>query len=78
MHILIDLGSTHNFLDVTTAKKLRCELQKIPPLVVVVADGVQLHCQAMCKEFNFTLLEVEYTTEVYIVPLGCCDMVLRV
>ena len=34
VHILIDSSSTHNFLDVITAKKLRCS-----PLVVAVADG---------------------------------------
>ena len=26
LHILVDFGSTHNFLDATTVKKLRCEL----------------------------------------------------
>ena len=57
---------------------MRCELLEIPPLVVAVAHGAQLQCQAMCKAFSFTLLEVEYTTDVYIVPLGCCDMVLGV
>jgi len=51
LHILVDSKSTHNFLDVTTAKKLKCELQKISPLVVAVADGAQLQCQWMCKGF---------------------------
>jgi len=39
LHILVDSGSTHNFLDLNTAKKLRCELMKIPPLMVAVANG---------------------------------------
>ena len=46
IHILIDSGSTHNFLDITTAKKLRCELLKIPPIKVAVSvcmQEIQLH-----------------------------------
>ncbi|KAJ8440977.1 hypothetical protein Cgig2_020006 [Carnegiea gigantea] len=39
IHILVDSGGTHNFLDSTTAKKMRCALLRIPPLVVVVAGG---------------------------------------
>jgi len=39
LHILIDLGSTHNFLDLATAKRLHCEIKKIPPIRVVVANG---------------------------------------
>lgn len=78
IHILVDSGSTHNFLDATTAKRLRCELQKIPPLVVAVAGGAQLQCQTMCKGFTWTLLGTEYRSDAYIVSLSSCDMVLGV
>ena len=39
IHILVDSGSTHNFLDVTTAKKLRCEVVKIPAFMAAIANG---------------------------------------
>ena len=78
IHILVDSGSAHNFLDMATAKKLRCELLKIPPIVVAVADGAKLTCQAVCKEFSFVLLDTQYVTYAFIVPLGSCDMLLGV
>ena len=78
LHILVDSGSTHNFLDISTAKKLICELQKIPPLVVVVADGAQIQCQWKCKGFVWTLEEMNYQTDAYIVPRGSCDMILGI
>ena len=28
LHFLIDFGSTHNFLDLSTAKKLHCDIKK--------------------------------------------------
>ncbi|GKA89610.1 hypothetical protein Tco_0811422 [Tanacetum coccineum] len=55
VHTLIDCGSTHNFLDWNTARKLRCKLRKIYPL-----EGIT------------------YTTDVMIVPLGGCEMVLEI
>ena len=78
IHTLIDSGSTHNFLDSTTTKKLRCELLRIPLIVVAVADGAQLTCQTMCKKFSWTMDDIEYEADIFIVPLGSCDMVLGV
>ena len=81
-YTLIDSRSTYNFLDATTAKRLRCELLKILPLVVGIADGAQLECQTLCRGFTWSLIETEgiteYTTDAYIVPLGSYDMVLGI
>nr|GEU69385.1 retrovirus-related Pol polyprotein from transposon 17.6 [Tanacetum cinerariifolium] len=38
IYILIDYGSTHNFLDSNTAKKLGCQLKSTYPLQVTVAN----------------------------------------
>ncbi|KAK9690943.1 hypothetical protein RND81_09G165300 [Saponaria officinalis] len=45
IHILIDFGSTHNFLDHKMAVKLGCKLDCIEPQSVTVADGSQFPCQ---------------------------------
>ena len=78
VHILIDTGSTHNFLDAAIAKRLRCELLRIPPLVVAVADGARLQCQVICKGLELRVGDLEYVTDPYVVPLGSWDMILRV
>lgn len=39
IHVLIDTGSTHNFLDYNSARKLGCLLTAISPFGVSVADG---------------------------------------
>jgi len=36
LHILIDSGSTHNFLDISVAKRLHCRVRKIAPLQVAI------------------------------------------
>ena len=42
IHILIDSGSTHNFCDEQTARKLGCKVSKTYPLEVSVANGKKL------------------------------------
>ncbi|GJY83879.1 retrotransposon-related protein [Tanacetum coccineum] len=78
IHILIDSGSTHNFLDVFMAKKLGCQIRKINPLQVSVADGNKLTSESMCKGFSWLLHGERFTTDVMLLPLGGCDMVLGV
>ena len=41
LHILIDSGSTHNFLDVNVAKKLGCKIEDMDLVSVIVADGAR-------------------------------------
>ena len=78
LQILMDSCSTHNFLDSATTKKLGCDLRTIPPMQVAVADGSQLLCNAMCKGFSWRLHGEVYKTNVVIVPLGSCEMILGV
>lgn len=54
-HVLVDSGSTHNFLGLELAKKLGCEIESIPSQVVTVADGNHLACQHVCKGFTWTM-----------------------
>lgn len=46
-HILIDSGSTHNFLDSSFAKRLKCEVEDIRPMAVSVADGFNIACNVV-------------------------------
>ncbi|KAK9684868.1 hypothetical protein RND81_10G238500 [Saponaria officinalis] len=78
VHILIDSGSTHNFLAHDMAMKLGCKLDCIEPQSVTVADGSQFPCQLMCKQFAWVLQNTQFEADVLIIPLGGCDMVLGV
>nr|GEY82479.1 hypothetical protein [Tanacetum cinerariifolium] len=42
IHILVDCGSTHNFVDNCVAKKLGCQIISTCPLVVTVRDGYNI------------------------------------
>ncbi|GKA29324.1 reverse transcriptase [Tanacetum coccineum] len=78
LHILIDYGNTYNFLDVSAAKKLPCQLIHTTPLRVDVANGSKMVSSSECKQFKLTLQGYEYEADCMLLPLGGCDMVLGI
>ncbi|XP_068475195.1 uncharacterized protein [Phaseolus vulgaris] len=78
MHILIDSGSTHNFLDVQVAKNYGCTIEQMQPLNVVVADGSKISISSMVKNFKWTIQHTNCRADMLLLSLGCCDLVLGI
>jgi len=78
LHILIDSGSTHNFLDAHVAKKLGCRIEVIPSLNVVVADGNKVQISNVVKSFTWVIQNTNFSSDIMLLLLGCCDLVLGV
>lgn len=78
LHILMDSGSTHNFLDIHTTKKLGCRMKSTCPLTVSVAGGTKMISQYMVKNFQWKIQGVLFTSDVMLLPLGGCELVLGV
>lgn len=78
LHILVDSGSTHNFIDASLAKKLQCTLQQVPDMKVTVANGNQLICGHKCTNFKWMMQGVWFSADVLVLPLENYDMVLGV
>ncbi|CAH9099686.1 unnamed protein product, partial [Cuscuta europaea] len=78
LHILIDSGSTHNFIDETTATKLGCKMVEVKPMCVAVADGNKMVVYKMCKRFQWKIHDTIFTSDYMVLPLGCCDIVLGI
>ena len=78
LHILVDSGSTHNFLDIQVAKKFGCKIEEIEPLHVVVADGNKLHISTIVRNFTWTIQHTTFESNIMLIPLGCCDLVLGI
>ncbi|GJR44131.1 putative nucleotidyltransferase, ribonuclease H [Tanacetum coccineum] len=57
IHILVDSGSTHNFVDVLCAKRLGCEIRSICPLQVEVLGRNQMLSTSTCRQFAWSLQE---------------------
>lgn len=48
--ILIDFGSTHNFIDVSVAKHTGCEVQQDKSLMVTVANDTKIASNTTSKQ----------------------------
>ena len=77
LHILIDTGSTHNFLDIQIAKGLGCSLKPIKPMSVVAASG-DLVTKYKCSSFAWKMKGYGFKAEIQTLPLGYSDLVLGV
>ncbi|KAL8128454.1 hypothetical protein V2J09_017609 [Rumex salicifolius] len=78
LYILIDPGSTHNFIDLAVAKELGCKLEQVRPMSVTAANGNNMLSSYCCRDFSWRLQGYEFRTEVRTLPLDCCDLVLGV
>jgi hypothetical protein len=76
--ILIDSGSTHNFLNSAVVRKLQYHLTPIKPMTVQAANGDKMVCKSMCKGLKWKMQGISFQTDVYIIDLSNCEMVLGI
>ncbi|GJY88666.1 retrotransposable element Tf2 [Tanacetum coccineum] len=78
LHLLMDTGRTYNFIDLFTTKKLGCKLTKTYPLQVTIAGGNKMIIQYMVYDFRWSIQGYQFKTNVMLLPLGGCEMVLGI
>ena len=74
--ILIDSGSTHNFINAKTAQRVNLNPIANSTLKVIVASGEQLVSSGKCTQINFKLQRIPFTIDFFILPMEGYDMVL--
>ena len=65
-------------MDEGVAKKLGCLITDIPILSVAVTDRAQVNITSIVKQFSWILLNTGFTSDMLLIPLGCCDVVLGI
>eukprot|EP00253_Pinus_taeda_P030072 PITA_30072 len=76
--VLIDSGSTHNFLHCKVAKELSCFLYPAPECQVMIADGGTINCSRKCHNVKLSMGEYVLTSPMLSIPMGGADVVLGV
>ena len=76
MVILIDSGSTHNFLDVALWKSLQLPLSTQDCFEVKVANGAVLQTEGVCHVVQLKIQGTLFSVDLNVLPLGGCDVVL--
>ncbi|KAF7131596.1 hypothetical protein RHSIM_Rhsim09G0045700 [Rhododendron simsii] len=76
--ILIDSGSTRNFLNPEVVKRANIEIEDTDSLPVSVADGTRMMSTTMCKKFQWEMQGTNFQADMRILQLKGCDMVLGI
>ena len=76
--MLIDLGSTHNFIHCKLVKVLNFFLYLAPEFQVMIVDGGTINCSGKCHNINLSMGEYVLNSPMIAIPMGGVDIVLRV
>ncbi|XP_075083577.1 uncharacterized protein LOC142167313 [Nicotiana tabacum] len=74
--LLIDSGSTHSFIDENTVKEAGYQATYCPLVRVIITDGNYVMCTSHCKDFMWKMQGIPFKEDLFIIPLGDCDIVL--
>ena len=76
--VLLDTGSTHNFMDPKTAELLGVKVTHAGCSTVSVADGSQLGVRGKVDKFKWEFHGTKFQADFMIIPSGNSDVVLGV
>jgi hypothetical protein len=76
--VLIDSGSTHNFIHYKLAKDLNCFVYPTPEFQVMIVDGGTINCSGKCNKINLTMGEYVMNSPMIAIPMGGDDVVLGI
>lgn len=68
--ILIDSGSTHNFVDQDLAQTVHLAMRPIDEFMVKVANGESLICRERYDNVNVSNQDFQFTTTLFALPLN--------
>lgn len=76
--VLVDGGSTHNFIHHRLLHFLRLTPEPIPRLTVMVGDGTDIDCTRVCRNVTLTIQEHQFIVDLHVMGLGGADLILGV
>jgi len=76
--VLIDLGSTHNFIHCKITKELNCFLYRAPECQVMVASGGPINFSGKCHNIKLYVGDYVLNSPMLSIPMGGADVVLGV
>ncbi|CAA0827400.1 Unknown protein, partial [Striga hermonthica] len=74
--VLVDNGSSHNFINATLSQKLKLPMTKIELFEVRVANGERLKCSDAFREVPIKFQRVTVKADLYALPLVGPDIFL--
>eukprot|EP00253_Pinus_taeda_P029980 PITA_29980 len=73
--VLIDSGSTHNFIHQKVAETVHCFVRAVSNFQVQIARGT-MKCEGRCENVKLQMGDYQLKTHMFAIHMGGCDIVL--
>ncbi|XP_077242603.1 uncharacterized protein LOC143883132 [Tasmannia lanceolata] len=78
LHVLIDNGSTHNFVKDQVAKIMKWPIVPTTPFRVLIGNGESLLCTKKCLDVKLHLQTHEFKFDLVLLPIKGADVILGI
>ncbi|GJW42570.1 reverse transcriptase [Tanacetum coccineum] len=78
VHVLIDNGSTHNFVQPGIVERMCLPVQTTKAFKVYIGSGESLLCENMCSQVTLSMQGLIMEVDLYVLPMKGPDVVLGI
>nr|GEW61723.1 retrotransposon-related protein [Tanacetum cinerariifolium] len=78
VHVLIDNGSTHNFVRPDVVEKCSCRYKRLRFLRFYIGSGESLSCENVCSQVTLCMQGLAIEVDLYVLPMKGYDLVLGI
>lgn len=77
LSVLVDSGSTHNFLQRKYGTQIR-GVQSLPEFWVYIGSGEYPVCEQVCRDIPITIQSVTLVEDLFVLAIGWANLVLGI
>jgi hypothetical protein len=74
--ILVDSGSTHNFIHRRITQETNCYIHAINNFQIMIVNGGSMKCGGRCENVHLQIGEYHLKSHMFSIDMGGCDIVL--
>jgi hypothetical protein len=74
--ILVDSGSTHNFIHHHIAQETNCYICTVNNFQIMIANGGSMKCGGRCEIAHLQIGDYHLKSHMFVIDMGDCDIVL--
>jgi hypothetical protein len=74
--ILVDSGSTHNFIHHCIAQETHCYIHAVNNFQIMIANGGSMKCGGHCENVCLQIGDYHLKSNMFAIDMGGCDIVL--
>jgi len=74
--ILVDCGSTHNFIHRCIAQETHCYIHAVNNFQIMISNGGSMKCGGRCENVRLQIGDYHLKSHMFSINMGGCDIVL--